>query len=91
MNGQTSPESLYEWFEGSKEAPDILGIGWVSRRLLGLTRPAFPVFFSFQELDLSAEAFFWGESSREDDWTRKVDISLQQAYRRNYYKVYIES
>ncbi|XP_065838324.1 inositol polyphosphate 5-phosphatase OCRL-like [Oscarella lobularis] len=68
VNGQTSPESLYEWFEGSKEAPDILGIG-------------------FQELDLSAEAFFWGESSREDDWTRKVDISLQQAYRRNYYKL----
>ena len=69
------------------DSPDIFAIGCVS--LAGAVRPGCSrssvrsfvcsVSCSFQELDMSTEAFVRNESAREEHWLNLVESSLQLA------------
>jgi len=98
VNGRLPTESLTPWLSHDTADPDLYVIGSASPCLTlnnkrhgkyscALDRTpssgSLPA-ARFQELDLSASAFVFDNSSREDDWTRMIDqgIRNRKAYRK---------
>lgn len=91
MNGQSPDSSLEPWLCCDTDPPDIYALGSVGiiHKLLSLPLhctmlcSAFVLITtsmvydcSFQELDLSTEAFFYMDSSKEQLWVEAVERSL---------------
>lgn len=82
VNGQSPDSTLEPWLCCDTDPPDIYALGSVRvYRDFLLCSPIASIVdlfhnSSFQELDLSTEAFFYMDSSKEQLWVEAVERSL---------------
>ncbi|XP_044277277.1 type II inositol 1,4,5-trisphosphate 5-phosphatase isoform X2 [Varanus komodoensis] len=83
VNGQSPRESLHPWLSQGPVPPDVYCVGWTEwlapcpeQCAFGGPDSCLLDGCSFQELDLSKEAFFFNDTSKEEEWFRAVTESL---------------
>jgi len=88
VNGKKPEEPLDEWLLSTAVIPDIIAVGYVPlRRWMCLVIFCTSIHWRFQELDLSAEALFLGDTGRSQPWEELIMHTI--AKRHPYVLVYL--